>query len=465
MEAVQSTSAGLQMESNKFYMVSICCVAALGAVMFGFDIAIISGAGPFVQQYFALSEIAFGWGVSSLIIGCMAGALFAGKVADLYGRRTTLLAIALVFAITSVATAMAHSFSVFVVARICGGIAVGAASMISPLYIAEVSPSAIRGRMVALNQLGITFGILVSYLINYVLRGWGANNWRWMFASGALPSVAFFLLLFVVPESPRWLARSGRVSAALKILTQIGGSENAAIEIASMEQAELSREPSARPSQLFSARFRRVVVVGALLAILVQISGINTVITYAPIILRSAGNGLDTAIFQTFVIGLINFLFTFVAVLGVDRFGRRALYLVGSGGMCVSLILLSVGFANGHARGLYGLSLILLFIASFASCIGPVYWILMAEMFPMHIRGLAMSTAVFLCWGANFLVVLMFPWVLSHFGGALTFEFLACMAFCMLVVAWKLVPETSGKTLEEIEQCWVSPQQESVNPR
>jgi SP family arabinose:H+ symporter-like MFS transporter len=457
MEAVQSTSGGLQMRGSGLYMFSICSVAALGAVMFGFDIAIISGAGPFVQQYFALSEISFGWGVSSLIVGCMAGALVAGRAADLYGRRATLLTIALIFAVTSIATGMAHSFVVFVVSRICGGFAVGAASMIAPLYIAEVAPSAIRGRMVALNQLGITFGILVSYLINYLLRGWGANSWRWMFASGALPSVAFFLFLFLVPESPRWLVRSGKRDAALKILTRIGGVENATLEIASMERADSFEVSLATPAELLSSRFRRVVVVGALLAVLVQISGINTVITYAPIILRSAGNGLDTAIFQTFVIGIINFVFTFVAVLAVDRLGRRAMYMAGSVGMTVSLILLSVGFANGHAKGVYGLGLILLFIASFASCIGPVYWILMSEMFPARIRGLAMSFAVFVCWMSNFLVVLVFPWVLAHAGGAGTFAFLACMSFGMLVVAWKLVPETSGHTLEEIEQCWAIP--------
>jgi SP family arabinose:H+ symporter-like MFS transporter len=457
METVQPTSIGLQMRGRGLYMFSICSVAALGAVMFGFDIAIISGAGPFVQQYFALNEISFGWGVSSLIIGCMTGALFAGKAADRYGRRSALLAIALLFALTSIATGMAHSFSVFVVARICGGFAVGAASMISPLYIAEISPSAIRGRMVALNQLGITFGILVSYLINYMLRGSGVNSWRWMFASGALPSIAFFVFLFLVPESPRWLARSGKMDAALKVLTRIGGLENATLEVASMEHADSFDQSVAKPAELLSPRFRRAVIVGALLAILVQISGINTVITYAPIILRSAGNGLDTAIFQTFVIGIINFLFTFVAVLAVDRLGRRALYMAGSAGMTFSLILLSVGFAHGNAKGIYGLALILLFIASFASCIGPVYWILMSEMFPSRIRGLAMSFAVFFCWMSNFVVVLVFPWVLAHMGGAGTFAFLACMAFAMLLVAWKLVPETSGQTLEEIEQCWAIP--------
>ncbi|MCL2659789.1 MAG: sugar porter family MFS transporter [Acidobacteriaceae bacterium] len=460
MEAVQTMPTSQQKQGSRLYMLSICAVAALGALMFGFDIAIISGAGPFVQQYFALNEIAFGWGVSSLVMGSMVGALFAGRAADRYGRRTTLLAIALLFAVTSIACGMAHSFSAFVVARICGGLAVGAASMISPLYIAEISPASIRGRMVSLNQLAITFGILVSYGINYLLLGWGANNWRWMFATGALPSVAFFVGLFLVPESPRWLALRGRLDEARRILTRAGGDESAAIEMAAIKHADLSHEPQAKVAELWSPRFRYVIIVGALVAVLVQISGINTVITYAPIILRSAGNGLDAAIFQTFVIGIINFLFTFVSVLGVDRFGRRTLYMAGSAGMTVSLLLLSIGFATGHVMGIYGLALILLFIASFASCIGPVYWILMSEMFPARIRGVAMSFAVSLQWVTYFLVVLLFPWVLKHIGGPITFAFLAVMAFSMLMVAWKLVPETSGQTLEDIEQLYAKRQLE-----
>ncbi len=430
----------------------ISIVAALGSVMFGFDIAIISGAGPFVQLHFALDEIQYGWGASSLLFGCMLGAIVIGPIADKLGRKRTLIAIALIFAVTSILSAIAPSFLLFVIARIVGGLAVGAASMVSPLYIAEASPYAIRGRMVALNQLGITFGIVVSYLINYLLRGIGPNNWRWMFASGAIPSVAFFILLFFVPESPRWLFVSGRRVEAESLLIRIGGSANARRELSIMQL------PKAPTDTNFSALLRpvnrRVMIVGVLLAALIQFSGINTVIEYAPIILNSGGNSLDTAIFQTFVIGIINFLATFVALFTVDKIGRRTLYIIGSCGMTVTLAFMSVGFLTGHMRGIFGLVLILAFIAFFAACIGPVFWILMAEIFPARIRGIGMSVAVFVQWFSDFVVVLFFPWLLKHRGGAFTFGLTAVIAFGMIFVAWTMIPETSGKTLEQIEEFW-----------
>jgi len=393
-----------------------------------------------------------GWGVSSLLVGCMFGAMFAGRVADRFGRKRTLVSIALVFGVTSVLTAAATGFGMFVAARFFGGLAVGAASMVSPLYIAETAPYSMRGQLVALNQLAITMGILVSYLINYLLRGTGVDNWRWMFATGILPSLLFFILLFLVPESPRWLFRAGREDAAREILQRVGGAENAHKEIAAMRDP--AREHESSLMDLLRPRNRRVILVGLLLAILVQASGINTIVDYAPIILRTAGNAIDAALFQTFIIGFINFAFTFVAIFTVDKVGRRALYIAGGIGMTISLVLLSVGFLFERAQGLAGLILILVFIASFAACIGPVFWVLMSEIFPGRIRGLAMSAAVFTCWLANFLVVLFFPWVLKHFGGGPTFLFLAAMSLGMTVFTWKVVPETSGRTLEEIEQYW-----------
>ena len=436
------------------YMLLVSLVAALGGMMFGFDIAIISGAAPFVQEHFRLNELQLGWGVSSLLAGCMLGAMFAGRLADAFGRKRTLVSIALVFAFTSVLTAIAPTFTWFVAARIVGGLAVGAASMVSPLYIAEVSPYAMRGRMVALNQLAITTGILVSYLINYLLRGAGPDNWRWMFASGVLPSVLFFGLLFLVPESPRWLFRAGKRAEASAVLIEVGGIENAEKELREMQQP--LKEEAASLRDLFLPRYRRVMLVGITLAILVQISGINTVIDYAPIILRSAGNTIGVALFQTFIMGFLNFALTFLAIFTVDRVGRRPLYIAGATGMTISLVLLSVGFLVGKVQGLVGLILILLFIASFAGCIGPVFWILMSEIFPSRIRGLAMSAAVFTNWLANFLVVLFFPWMFKNAGGSATFGFLAVMALAMILFTWKVVPETSGRTLEEIERHWES---------
>jgi SP family arabinose:H+ symporter-like MFS transporter len=441
-----------EVRGSALYSTLISIVAALGSVMFGFDIAIISGAAPFVQVHFALNELQLGWGVSSLLFGCMIGAIVIGPITDKLGRKRSLISIALIFAVTSILSAIAPSFLLFVIARIVGGLAVGAASMVSPLYIAEASPYAVRGRMVALNQLGITFGIVVSYLINYLLRGIGPNNWRWMFASGAIPSVAFFVLLFFVPESPRWLFLAGRRAEAEALLVRIGGSDNARRELSIMQ---LPKGPNdTNFSDLLRPVNRPVMIVGILLAALIQFSGINTVIEYSPIILHSGGNSLDTAIFQTFVIGIINFLATFVALFTVDKIGRRRLYIIGSCGMTVTLAFMSIGFLTGHMHGIVGLVLILAFIIFFAACIGPVFWILMAEIFPARIRGVGMSVAVFVQWFSDFLVVLLFPWLLRNLGGTLTFALTAVIAFGMIFVAWKMIPETSGKTLEQIEEFW-----------
>jgi MFS transporter, SP family, arabinose:H+ symporter len=262
----------------------------------------------------------------------------------------------------------------------------------------------------------------------------------------------FFVLLFLVPESPRWLFGAGKQAEAYAVLVRVGGIENAEKEMNTMREPPKEETSSIR--DLLQPRNRRVMLVGIVLAILVQISGINTIIDYAPIILRSAGNTIDVALFQTFVMGSINFALTFVAIFTVDRIGRRPLYLAGASGMTVSLTLLSAGFLVGRVQGLVGLILILMFIASFAGCIGPVFWVLMSEIFPTRIRGLAMSTAVFTCWFANFAVVLFFPWVLKNTGGSATFGFLAVMSLVMILFTWKMVPETSGRTLEEIERYW-----------
>jgi SP family arabinose:H+ symporter-like MFS transporter len=448
------TAAKVQpdVRGSALYSTLISMVAALGSVMFGFDIAIISGAAPFVQLHFALNELQLGWGVSSLLFGCMIGAIFIGPITDKLGRKRSLISIALIFAVTSILSAIAPSFLLFVIARIVGGLAVGAASMVSPLYIAEASPYAVRGRMVALNQLGITFGIVVSYLINYLLRGVGPNNWRWMFASGAIPSIAFFVLLLFVPESPRWLFLAGRRDEAEALLIRIGGSDNARRELSIMQLPKGPKDT--KFSDLLRPVNRRVMIVGILLAALIQFSGINTVIEYAPIILHSGGNSLDTAIFHTFVIGIINFLATFVALFTVDKIGRRRLYIIGSCGMTVTLGFMSIGFLTGHMQGIIGLLLILAFIIFFAACIGPVFWILMAEIFPARIRGVGMSVAVFVQWLSDFLVVLLFPWLLRNLGGTLTFGLTSVIAFGMIFVAWRMIPETSGKTLEQIEEFW-----------
>lgn len=437
---------------NKSYLALLTIVAALGGLLFGFDIAIITGAAPFLKAHFNLGELKFGWAVSSLLVGCIFGAALAGRITDLYGRKKILLYVALLFALTSVGTALAPSFSLFILARLFGGLAVGAASMLSPMYISEVAPSKVRGSLVSIYQFSIVFGIMVSYLINYLLHDIGPDNWRWMFATGTIPSVLFFVLLFLVPETPRFLFKAGQEEEAFQLLKRIGGQANADKEIVQIRES--MKEKGGKFKDLFKPGMKRVLMVGLGLATLIQLSGINTIIDYAPIILETAGWDIDAALFSTVGIGAINIIFTFVAVLLVDRFGRKPLYLIGSAGMTVMLLVMTISQITGHFKGTLVLILILAYIAFFASCIGPVFWTLVSEIFPNKVRGTAMSIAVLAQWFFNFLVVLLFPCMLEEIGGSITFGFLGLMALLQLIFTWYYVPETKGKTLEEIEKNW-----------
>jgi sugar porter (SP) family MFS transporter len=422
----------------------------MGGLMFGFDIAIISGAVPFIQSYFGWNELQLGWGVSSLLIGALIGAIGSGVLTDKYGRKRIMIFVALFFAASCILTALATSSVLFISARLFGGLAVGAASVLSPMYVAEVAPPRIRGKLVAIYQLTIVVGILCSYLINYWLHDL-ENNWRWMFATGVFPSVLFFVLLFYIPESPRWLYRAGRKKEALNVLTRIGGESMAEAEISEIAESIKGDSSSVSIGELFKPSYRKVMLAGFFLAILVQISGINTIIDYAPKILLSAGVEIKNALLQTSLVGLINFLFTFVAIVLIDKAGRRLLYLVGSMGMVVTLLLLAASFYL-EMHGIFTLIFILMFIAFFASCIGPVFWTLISEIFPNRIRGKAVAFASFTQWVFNFLVVLLFPHFLASIGGAATFLFLALMSFFQWLLTYLYVPETKGKSLEEIEQ-------------
>lgn len=439
---------------NSLYLGFICAVATMGGLMFGFDISIISGAVPFIQPYFGWNELQLGWGVSSLLVGAIIGAFGSGALTDKYGRKKILIFVALLFAFSCAATALARTTTGFISARVFGGLAVGAASVLSPMYVAEVSPARNRGRLVSIYQLTIVLGILISYTINYSLHDI-ANNWRWMFATGVVPSVLFFTGLFFIPESPRWLYKAGRGEESLKVLTKIGGAALAQAEIKEIAEVFSETRASLKFSELLKPASRPVMVVGFLLAVLVQVSGINTVVDYAPKILMSVGIEIKNALLQTSLIGLINGLFTFVAIGLIDRVGRRKLYLIGSLGMTITLVLLSLSFYF-KLSGIITLICILMFIAFFASCIGPVFWTLVAEIFPNRIRGKALAFASFTQWIFNFLVVLLFPHFLKTAGGALTFLFLAVMAALQWLLTWLKVPETKGKSLEEIEHHWKS---------
>jgi SP family arabinose:H+ symporter-like MFS transporter len=439
-------------QGNSKYLILLTSVAALGGLLFGFDIAIITGAAPFIQEYFDLDEFTLGWAVSSLLWGCIFGAALAGRITDMYGRKTILIVVAVLFTITSVGTGLAPDINIFVLARFLGGFAVGAASILSPMYISEIAPARSRGRLVALYQLSIVIGILISYFINYLLHDIGDTNWRWMFLTGTIPSLVFFILLFLVPETPRYLYKKGDREQSYKILMKINGQEEADKAIRQIEES-LS-DTHIRFRQLLQPGYRHMMWVGFGLAVFVQISGINTIIDYAPIILKTAGWKIDVALFSTFVIGFVNLIFTLVSLWAIDKYGRRPLYIIGSAGMTLMLIGLTVANLIGRFEGPIVLVFILIYIAFFAACIGPVFWTLVAEIFPNKVRGTAMSVPVFTQWIANALVVMFFPWMLLHAGGTITFGFIALMALGMMLFTIFFVPETKGQSLEEIEKIW-----------
>ena len=439
-------------QGNPRYLALLTTVAALGGLLFGFDIAIITGAAPFIQEYFELDEFTLGWAVSSLLWGCIFGAAVAGRITDIYGRKKILLIVALLFTLTSIGTGIAPDINIFVFARFLGGLAVGAASILSPMYISEIAPARSRGRLVALYQLSIVLGVLISYFINYLLHDIGDTNWRWMFLSGTIPSVLFFVLLFLVPETPRYLFKKGDREGSYNILMRISGQTEADKVIRQIEESLSETHISFR--QLLKPRYRHMMWVGFWLAVLVQISGINTIIDYAPIILKTAGWKIDAALFSTFVIGFVNLVFTLVSLWAIDKYGRRPLYIIGSAGMALMLLGLTVANLIGRFEGPVVLAFILIFIAFFAACIGPVFWTLVAEIFPNRIRGTAMSVPVFTQWIANALVVMFFPWMLVNAGASSTFGFLALMAFLMMLFTIYYIPETKGQSLEEIEKIW-----------
>jgi sugar porter (SP) family MFS transporter len=438
---------------NSMYVIFLGATAALGGMMFGFDIAIIVGAGPFLVQHFNLSDLGLGWAYSSLLFGCVLGSVAAGRWTDRYGRQRLLLYVAALFFLTSIATGLAPTFTLFILARLLGGIAVGGVSVLSPMYVAEVAPPAIRGRMGATYQMSIAAGILLSYCINYGLRNAGAWNWRWMFLSGALPSAIFLAALWRAPETPRFLFQIGRKTEGRALLARIMNEEEAAFEAG---EIEASLVQNAGTVNLNRKSLRRVLAISFVLAVLIHVSGINTIIDYAPLILKSAGWKIDAALFSTFIIGGVNCLFTLVSFWTIDRYGRKPLYVVGSTGMAVSLTLLIGCFAAGRLNGALLLSLIGLFIAFFAACIGPVFWTLIPEIFPNGSRGKAMTVPVVVQWVTNAVVVLLFPLAFHRLGTVPTFAFLASMCVLQAVFTARYVPETKGKTLEEIEAHWLT---------
>ncbi|MCW1963517.1 sugar porter family MFS transporter [Chryseobacterium viscerum] len=442
--------------SNIIYKSTL--VASVGGLLFGYDTAVISGAIGFMKIYYQLSDVMTGWVASCALLGCIIGAMYSGKLSDQVGRKKVLMLSALLFTISSVGTALASSLWIFVIFRIIGGMGIGIASMLSPMYISEMAPAAIRGRLISIFQLGIVTGILVIYFVNAYIAGihdenWNiSTGWRWMFGSGVIPSIIFILLLLTVPESPRWLAKQKRNTEALGILTQINGSTAAQEELMSINES-LKDETPFSFSDIKEPKLKRALIIGILLAVFSQITGINAIMYYAPEIFKSTGVGSDSAFIQTILVGVINLIFTFVAIKYVDLWGRKKLLLLGISGMAACLFI--VGFAfYAQQQGYLVLIAILGYIACFAMSLGPLTFVVIAEIFPTKARATAMSAATFFLWLAVFLVSQTFPVLIGTVGNAYTFWIYMTVAIITFFFIWKMIPETKGKTLEEIERNW-----------
>lgn len=451
------------------YLTVTCLVATLGGLLFGYDTAVISGAIGFLQEHFQLSATMKGWAASSALVGCFVGVAFAGELNDRLGRRTSLIIAAVLFLISAIGTAVPETLTQFIIFRAIGGLGVGIASMTSPMYIAEISPARIRGRMVSVNQFAIIFGMLVVYFVNYFIARQGdtawnvTTGWRWMFGSEAVPAILLLGLMLLVPESPRFLLKQGREDAARRVLERVDGTDHARREIGEI-RAALAEEGGSL-AQLLRPGMRIVLVIGVLLAVLQQVTGINVFLYYAPEIFRSvSGAETDVALLQTIVVGAVNLLFTVLAIWLVDKVGRKPLMVVGATGMGVSLAAIGLA-ANFQLVGAWLLIFMLGYIASFALSVGPVTWVILSEIFPTKIRGRALAVATFCLWVANFVVSQTFPmldenpWLVKTFHHGFPFYIYAGFCAVLVAVMVRMVPETKGRTLEEIEKFWERRQQ------
>ena len=434
---------------HKGYIYLISTIAALGGLLFGYDLVIISGTVPFFTRHFGLNEFQTGWAVGCINLGCALGALLAGKLSDTLGRKKLLMLCALLFALTGFGTGWAGSFPMFILFRMVSGVAVGAAALVCPMYIAEMSPAPLRGRMVACYQLAITTGILLAYLANYLLLNTGENNWRWMFSSQSAPALLFFFGLFGVAESPRWLIRKRRDADARRVLERVGGAAYATTEGEAIRQS-FSKEVEERVSDLFRRDVRYIVGVGILIAVFSQADGQNSLFSYAPEIFKQAGMAEDSAFLQSVILGLINFVFTFVAIGTIDKVGRKKLLQYGAALLCLDAMALAAAFYFGWP-GIWILTFVLGFIAIYAATLGPVTWVALSEIFPNRIRGNAMALATLALWMANFFTTASFPILKARVGLPATFTIHAAICLLYWFFVRTRVPETKGKSLEEIE--------------
>jgi sugar porter (SP) family MFS transporter len=440
---------------NKIYVVFVSSVAAMGGMLFGYDTAVISGTVEPLRQHFSLAPLALGWVVGSALIGCVVGAAFAGKLTDALGRRAVLWLSGLLFLMSGIWCYLAPTVGQLVGARMLGGLGVGVASLLVPVYIAELSPPQNRGALVSINQVAILVGMVLSYLVNAWIgrlgdgRWLSAAGWRIMLGAEAVPALIFLALSLKIPESPRWLLKRGSVERAGAVLALLHGDAAGQKELDEIREA-ISREQGS-VSELLERGSRGTVVMAMVLALFQAITGINIVMYYAPTIFTSAGIGTGPALEQSVIIGLVMLVFTLASMLLVDRVGRRPIMLFAAAGMGVSLALLGIMFTAGATNGKWLLIWILTYVSSFSIGMGGIYWVVVSEIFPTRVRGAAMSLSVVFLWGGNYLVSQFFPAMLAALGSRVFFVFALMCALCFAFI-WKSVPETKGKTLEEIER-------------
>jgi SP family sugar porter-like MFS transporter len=448
------------------YVWAISLVAAMGGLLFGYDWVVIGGAKPFFERYFELSSsFAKGWANSCALVGCLLGALLSGGLSDRFGRRRLLMLSGLLFLATGIGTALAQNFGSFIAFRILGGMGIGLASNISPMYIAEVSPAESRGKFVSLNQLTIVLGILLAQMVNWmiaervpegatsleILNSWnGQYGWRWMFGAGTVPAALFFVMMFLVPESPRWLVKNAQDAEAERILGRIAGPQYAARELAQIQATLVNETERVDFRELLEPKLRPVLVLGVTLAVLQQWCGINVIFNYAEEIFQAGGYGVDQVLLNILATGVVNLAFTFVAIFTVDRLGRRKLMLAGEAGL--ALIYAVFGLClYFDSKGPQILILVVSAIACYACTLAPVTWVVISEIFPNRIRGAAMSIAVFALWAACFLLTFTFPTLNKELGTAGTFWMYGLICVVAFVFFWRRLPETKGKSLEQIE--------------
>lgn len=462
-----------QSKTNIGYIIFLSVVAALGGFLFGYDTAVISGTIAQVSQQFGLNTLQAGWYVGCALIGSIGGVACAGILSDRGGRKNTMILSAILFSASAIGCALASSFNELVIYRIIGGVGIGVVSIISPLYISEVSVPQYRGRLVSLYQLAITIGFLGAYLVNYqlvlgadtaaqssnqwIVKVFSDEIWRGMLGMETVPALLFFLIIFFIPESPRWLVLKNKEMRASRILQRIYGSKSESeVQINAIRQVA-GGESKSEWSLLLRPGILKAVIIGASIAILGQFMGVNAVLYYGPSIFQESGLSSGDSLFYQVLVGMVNMLTTVLALVIIDKVGRKKLVYYGVSGMIISLVLIAFYFIKGAELQIPSTALLIFFLSYIFCCaisICAVIWVLLSEMYPIRVRGLAMSIAGFSLWIGTFLIGQLTPWMLQNLTPAGTFLIFAGMCIPYILIIWKLVPETTGKSLEEIEKNW-----------